>query len=565
MRGKLALKDVMFNFKLLPLAVLVISPVAFAATPLGAGGQMQQIPPSPQPQLVAPALDVKPASQPVSAPQDSATIVVNRILLSGAQVYPESQLLALTGFVPASQLSLAELQGMAAKIATYYRQNGYFVAQAYLPEQDIQNGVVTIAVIEGHYGKVLLNNQASVSDALANNLLSGINSGDVVATGPLENRLLLLSDLPGIKVNSTLVPGAALGSSDLVVNLTPGRRISGSVDADNAGNRYTGANRIGATVNFNEPLGLGDVASLRALTSGAGLNYLRGAYQMQFGKAKAGVSYSALRYELGQEFASLGAHGTAQVASLFGSYPLVRSRNTNLNAGLVLDAKKFQDKVDSTASVADKRAQVLTASLTGNQLDRVGGAGQTAFLLAWSAGNIDLQTPGVQALDAVTARSNGHFNKLGFGLSRLQRVTDTVSVSAALNGQLASKNLDVSEKMELGGMYGVRAYPEGEAYADQGYVLNLEARWQLPKLSTTLPGQLQLIGFIDTGSVTINKNPWAAGPNRRTLSGAGVGINWSETNNFMVRAYYAVKVGNEAATSAPDKSGRFWIQAVKYF
>src|SRR3989339_378211 len=295
----------MFNFKLLPVAVLLIPPVAFAATPLGAGGQMQQIPPSPQPQLVAPALDVKPASQPVSAPQDSATIVVNRILLSGAQVYPESQLLPLTGFVPASQLSLTELQGMAAKIATYYRQNGYFVAQAYLPEQDIQNGVVTIAVIEGHYGKVLLNNQASVSDALANNLLSGINSGDVVATGPLENRLLLLSDLPGIKVNSTLVPGAALGSSDLVVNLTPGRRISGSVDADNAGNRYTGANRIGATVNFNEPLGLGDVASLRALTSGAGLNYLRGAYQMQFGKAKAGVSYSALRYEFGQEFASL--------------------------------------------------------------------------------------------------------------------------------------------------------------------------------------------------------------------------------------------------------------------
>jgi len=52
---------------------------------------------------------------------------------------------------------------------------------------------------------------------------------------------------------------------------------------------------------------------------------------------------------------------------------------------------------------------------------------------------------------------------------------------------------------------------------------------------------------------------------RRTLSGAGVGFNWSDTNNFMVRAYYAVKPGDEAANSAPDKSGRFWIQAVKYF
>jgi hemolysin activation/secretion protein len=185
--------------------------------------------------------------------------------------------------------------------------------------------------------------------------------------------------------------------------------------------------------------------------------------------------------------------------------------------------------------------------------------------LAWSTGNIDLQTPSEQALDAVTAQSNGHFNKLAFSLARLQHVTDNVSLYGAINGQYAWNNLDVSEKMELGGMYGVRAYPEGETYADQGYVINLEARWQLPKLSASLPGQVQLIGFIDTGRATINKNPWSAEPNKRTLSGAGVGVNWYETNNFMVRAYYAVKVGDEAATSAPDKSGRFWIQAVKYF
>jgi hemolysin activation/secretion protein len=171
----------------------------------------------------------------------------------------------------------------------------------------------------------------------------------------------------------------------------------------------------------------------------------------------------------------------------------------------------------------------------------------------------------MQVIDAVTAQSNGHFNKLAFSAARLQSVTESISLFAAINGQLASKNLDVSEKMELGGMYGVRAYPEGEAYADQGYVMTLEARLQVPKFSESMPGQLQLIGFIDTGSVTLNKNPWAEGPYSRTLSGAGIGLNWSETNNFMVRAYYAFKLGDEAANSAPDASGRFWIQAIKYF
>jgi hemolysin activation/secretion protein len=566
LRRKLVPKEIMFTNKLLPLALLMLSPLAFAATPLGAGGQMQQIPPSPRPEMTIPRIEIKPGAQLPDAAPASTQILVTRLDITGAQAYTPERLLVVSGFVPGSQLSLADLQGMVTKITSFYRQNGYFVAQAYLPAQDINQGVVTVAVIEGRYGKVVVNNQSYVANELVDNLMGGLRSGDPVTTVPLEHRLLLLTDLPGVKVNSTLMPGSNLGESDLLVNVLPDRRISGSIDADNAGNRYTGSNRIGATVNFNEPLGLGDVASLRALTSGHGLNYLRGAYQMQFGKATARVAYSALRYELGQEMAAMQAHGSAEVTSLYGSYPLIRSRNDNFYADLNLDLKTFQDKADSIPSVSEKKIQVLTAGMSGNSRDNLWGGGITSQSLAWSTGNIDLQTPGAQALDAATAQSSGHFNKLAFSMSRLQRVNDIVSLSAAINGQLASRNLDSSEKMELGGMYGVRAYPEGETYADQGYVLNLEARWLLPKLSQTLPGQVQLIGFIDTGSVNINTSPWAgSGANQRTLSAVGVGVNWTEHNNFMVRAYYAFKLGSEAATSAPDADGRFWIQAVKYF
>ncbi|MEO6354863.1 MAG: ShlB/FhaC/HecB family hemolysin secretion/activation protein, partial [Burkholderiaceae bacterium] len=492
-------------------------------------------------------------------------IIVNSLKVTGEKAYSEAQLLAVTGFRPGTELTLTDLNAMASKIADYYHRNGYFVAQAYLPAQEIKDGVVTIAVIDGQYGKVTLRNQSNLSDGLANNLLGGINSGDPVTAAPLESRLLLLSDVPGVNVKSTLVPGAAVGTSDLIVDVTPGQRISGEVDADNAGNRYTGENRIGATVNLNNPTGHGDVASLRAMTSGPGLKYARASYQAPLGKATAGVAYSYLDYKLGREFESLDATGTAKVASIYGSYPLIRSRNNNLYAGLAYDDKTFQDKVGLTASVADRKARVLMASLYGDHRDNLGGGGLNAYSLTVSAGNIDLQTPAVRTLDAATAQSNGHFNKLGFSAMRLQSVTDSVSLYAAINGQLASKNLDSSEQMELGGMYGVRAYPEGEAFADEGYVLNLEARLQLPKFSERQPGQMQLIGFADTGTVTVHKNPWQAGSNRRTLSGAGVGLTWAEANNFSVKTYYARKLGNAEATSAPDRSGRFWIQAVKYF
>jgi hemolysin activation/secretion protein len=552
-----------FNPKIIPFALLALSQSLFAQQLPSAGSQIQQIPPAPTPEKAAPAIRIEPVAAPASPASDAVKITVNKLQVTGARIYSEAELVALTGFQPGTELSLGDLRGMAARITGQYRSAGYFVAQAYLPAQDIKDGVVTIAVIEGQYGKVAVRNQSNLSDGLIQSQLGGLNSGDTVAIAPLESRLLLLSDIPGVKVTSTLAPGASAGTSDLIVDVAPGRRVTGSIDADNAGNRYTGEYRLGATVNLNNAAGLGDVASLRLLTTGSGLNYARASYQLQVGKATVGAAYSWLGYELGKEFSYTGATGTAKIASLYGSYPLIRSRNTNLYAGLAFDAKTFQDRIDSVSTVADKKAQVLTASLRGDHRDSLGGGGLNGYSLALSTGNVDLETPELQSRYAL-AQTSGHFNKLGFSAMRLQRVTDSVSLYAGINGQVASKNLDVSEKMELGGMYGVRAYPVGEAYADQGYVLTLEARVRVPT-PVQLPGQVQLIGFVDTGSVTTHKNPWEAGDNRRTLSGAGVGLNWSETNNFMVRAFYARKLGSETAQSAPDKSGRFWIQAVKYF
>ena len=551
--------------KILPFALLAVCQTVFSQQPPNAGSQLQQIPAAPVPQRVAPAIRIEPGSASTAAASDAVKIVVNSLQVTGALTYPEAELVALTGFQPGSELTLADLRGMASKITERYRSNGFFIAQAYLPAQEVSNGVVTIAVVEGQYGKIAVRNQSNLADDLVYSQLDGINTGNAVLMAPLESRLLLLSDLPGVNVTSTLTPGASVGASDMLVDVTPGQRVTGSIDADNGGNRYTGEYRLGATVNLNNAAGRGDVASLRVLTSGSGLNYARGSYQMQFGKATAGVAYSWLGYELGKEFSSLRANGTAKIASIYGGYPLIRSRNTNVYALLAFDAKTFQDRVDTTSTVVDKKVQALMATLRGDHRDRLGGGGLTSYALTGTTGNVDIQTPSVRAFDAATAQSNGHYGKLGFSAMRLQSVTDTVSLYAGVSGQVASKNLDISEKMQLGGINGVRAYPEGEAYADQGYLLTLEARFLVPRFSEQFPGQLQLFGFVDTGRVSLNKNPWDLRDNHRTLSGAGIGLNWSAANNFVVKTSYARKLGSATATSAPDKSGRFWVQAVKYF
>ena len=553
------------NKTLLSIALAAVCQGALAQQP-PTGGALQ-VPPAPAAPRAAPGVRIEPApaAAPTAGGAAQARITVRALRITGMQIYTEAELLAASGFTPGDRLSLGDLQSLAAAITAHYRRNGYFVAQAFLPVQDVRDETVTIAVSEGRLGRVELRNQAGLSDSVALGSLQGLQPGNPIALEPFESRLLLLSDVPGVVVRSTLVPGTTPGTSDLVVELAPGERITGSIDADNAGNRYTGAYRLGATVNVNNPLGLGDVASLRLLTSGDGLRYARGSYQLQVGRGQVGAAYSRLDYRLGREFEPLGAHGTADIASVYGRYPLVRSRNRNLYLQLAFDAKRFEDVVDSVPATSRRNSRVLMTSLYGDSRDELGGGGLSSYFLTWSAGQVDIETPAVRAQDALTARTGGSFHKLSFSAIRLQRLGGPFSLHVGLTGQVASKNLDVSEKMELGGMNAVRAYPEGEAYADQGYLLTVEARMDLPRLWAAQPGHLQLVAFADTGTVRLNREPWLPGDNSRTLSGAGVGASWAEPGNFAIRTFYARKLGNAPATSAPDRSGRFWVQLVKFF
>ena len=417
--------------------------------------------------------------------------------------------------------------------------------------------------MEGQYGQVKVSNTSGLNPALPLALLGGLKPGEVIARPALEKHLLLLSEVPGVRVRSSLVPGHSVGVSDLMVDIVPGPVFNASVDADNAGSPYTGVNRIGATVQMNNPAGQGDLLTLRGLTSGAGLGYARVAYQTPVGRGQVGLAYSELAYDIGQEFSGLQANGQAHTASVFGFYPLIYSGQNKLKLGGSLDSKRFLDRRSAVLSVVDKRVQVATLSLVGEQRGLLGVGGLSHYFLAWSLGK--LQAPSTQSLQGdAAAFSRVRYNKLAFAASHQQPGTADLTYWASLSGQVGSRRLDVSEKMALGGMNGVRAYAEGEAYADDALLLTLEVRkpWQL---ITRLPGRVHVAAFVDVAVGAVKDEPGAAPEARRQLSAAGVGLYWTRSQTFSVKAFYAWKWGHSGATSATDHAGRFGLQAVRYF
>ena len=555
------------KFRLAALLLLSSSLEIGAAEAPSAGSQIQQIPAAPVLERATPALPAAPASAAGAGTLDEASFMVSALRITGARHFTAEELIVTTGFVPDRALTLATLRSYASAITNQYRSAGYFLAQATVPAQDIIAGTVTITVVEGEYGAVVLRNRSSLSDRLALGVLGGLDAGDPIVIGPLESRLLLLSDLPGVRVQSTLVPGASVGASDLVVDVVPDAGLAGSVDVDNAGSRYTGKFRSGATLNLNNPFGRGDVATLRAFTSWQGLDYGRAAYQQKFGLADAGIAYTALSYDLGREFESLEAHGRARISSIYARYPLQRSRRSSMYVLASYDAKSFRDTVDVTAvpTITRKRSSTGMLSVVGDYRDQLGGGGTGRYSVTWSSGQLDIRTPAAQAADALSSRSDGHYNKLGASLARLQRVSASLSVYATLQGQLASRNLDPSEKLALGGEGGVRAYAEGDVYVDEGHAATLELRHDIAMGHQWWTGQLQLAAFVDRASGRLSREVWSAQPNGRTLTGTGIGLNWFDSRQFVVKAYFAHKLGNNDPWQTSNADSRIAISAVKHF
>ena len=527
----------------------------------------QQQPPAIElPRTPPPALQVDQPERPQLQVPPDTRFVVSGLRITGQTAFSENELLMQVQYLVGKEAGLAELEQGAARISRYYQAHGYVVARAYLPAQEIRDGKVEIAVLEGRIGRVVINNRSRVNDEFIASRMDGLQ-GQLLRNETIDPRVRLIYGLAGIGSQSQILlePGTKVGDANLVLQLAPAPLVTGSVELDNHGNRFTGGDRLSGQINVQSPTGAGDVFSVRVTEGDPGLGLYRLSYQLPAGASglRLGADVSQVNYRLGRDFAPLGANGTADTWLFYASYPLLLGRTYSVNAQASYQQTDLHDEVDATSTVTDKASGVGTFAITGAWQDAFAGGGTSTVSISYGAGELNIKSPVARAIDDLTARTHGSYQKLNLGLTRLQRLTERVSLYVQYTDQLANKNLDSWEKISLGGPNGVKAYPPGEASGDSGYLLNTEIRYTLSK--GWFSGQTQLLALLDTGEVTVNKNQFAAGTNQRRLSSAGVGVNWMGARGIQLRLLVAHKLGNERATADTDQAMWGWLQLVKRF
>lgn len=486
--------------------------------------------------------------------EDPGPIPVKTIRVADSSVFSAETLEVLVADLKGGLRTLGELQSGARRITAYYRRAGYFLARAYVPKQQMADGVVTIAVLEGKLDKVQVENASRLSATSVDSHLATLEPGSILQKAPTERALLLLSDLPGIGgVDSRLGPGANTGESVLVANVKAAALWSGRLEADNYGSLYSGRYRLGGSVDANSPLGYGERFSARLLASDDGLAFGRLAAQVPLGAdgLTLGAALGHTEYSLGETFSALDAVGQSDTAELELRYPLVRSTAFNVYAQGGLQYRKLRDEIRSTDTRTDKHATIGTAGVTIDWRDNWLGGGASQVNLTLSGGDLEIETAEAAALDAAGARTEGGFAKAVLSVDRQQALVGKLSLAARASAQWSDGNLDSSEKFTLGGPYGIRAYPVAEGAGDRGWQATVELRY-------ALMDQLSASVFYDVGEITVNARPYLATDNTRGLSGFGLGL----AGSYKALDWRLATAWRHTGTSEsePDKTPRLWAQ-----
>lgn len=487
---------------------------------------------------------------------DQTAIWVSKVQIEGNHQIKTEILYALVHHLENKNNVLADLQIATEQITLFYKKQGYFLAKAYIPKQKLENGVLSIRVLEGQLGKVILNNQSNIQDKTIYRYTNQIPVNQALQQQRANKTLLMISDVSGVgKIQANLQAGENTGQTDLVLDILAGKQFFGRIGFDNSGSTYTGQYRFSGYLESNSLMGYGEKLSIQLL--GSNQDLVSGGLSVQFPISGSGIwlggGYSRTEYELGEQFKLLDANGTSENFNFHLMYPIIRSQETNLNLKLLFEKRKLFDEIAVTDTQTSKQIEAARIALNFSHIDEwgvgtaKGGMNQLEFIT--TVGKLDIQSLSALNIDRLSARTQGNFSKYELKLSRQQRLMISTWLTAEIYGQIASKNLDSAEKFSFNHM---RAYPAAEGLGDQGWGASISIYYQLnPFINVFL--------FQDNGQIQQNKHVYLAEKNSRYLGSVGVGIGGGY-QDFDYNATVAWREMLEAKSDT-DRNPRLLLQA----
>jgi len=487
---------------------------------------------------------------PVPEMEDKTCHHVNRIVFQGAEHLSWSVKDKLASFYQGRCLTLLRINNLVRETTNAYITRGYVTSQAWLPEQDIAGGELTVAVSEGRVEGISLDGQETLALKMA---FPGL-VGHVLNLRDIEQGMEQLNRLPSQQVAIDIQPGKRPGYSSVALRRTSTRLpVSVSFGADNGGQKSTGTGQMNAGVVLDNPLRLADQWSLsasrddafhhdrrsRSLSGGVTLpyGYWLFSYQAAWNDFYQHIPIQDARYRYA---------GNAVVQRLDVNRTLLRDGRQKLALDLGVSRRRTENKL---AGQRLTNSSVTVASLSaGLNYSRTLSGGYLTLNPTVSHGLSGLGASRDDPAAPYAARSK--FRKLSLSASYFYPLTPSLYYLTSAYGQASADNLYSGERISLGGQYSVRGFKEQYLTGNRGAYWRNELNWQLGPVPVI--GDVSLTAALDGGWLRSETHQVDGG----SVAGAALGL--AINNRWFNQAFTVGKPLAHPNSLQPDRWVAYW-------
>lgn len=476
----------------------------------------------------------------------SRTLFIADVDLVGNSIFDKDTLRKLVAEDMGKNLTFNQIKSLALKIESFYHEKGYLIVKVIIPKQQMKAGsALKIQILEGKLGKVMVtgNNRYS-TDSVVETLYAFTEQGKPFTIEEMEVPLVLLNSRSGIKVTSTLVPGAEPGETDVNIEVKEDARVTGSLEFNNFGATDSGEYRIIPYIALPNLLGFGDELNAFGVISPDFIEswYVQGNYSCPIGVY--GTAFNAYfgkgNNQIGNDYAILDIAGKSLLWGSGFSQRFVFSERTSLDLQAWFEWTDTDQEMLGTVTIKDKIRKIRV----GGNFDHTDSWGRTftSFFIYQGLGN---NLGGMENDSSLSSRSyagaDNNFTKFVLSVMRLQPFTSRFYGIFNVTGQYSLNPLVSVEQMYSGGANTVRGQPQSCFTGDDGIIANAEIRYRILMESSPY---LQLAVFFDHATTHI-KDPVIGQKSWSSISGAGVGLRAEVFDCLDLRFDVAVPVGQK--------------------
>ena len=464
-------------------------------------------------------------------------IVVKQFQIVGSSVFTEGELNRAVKSYRDRPLTLPELFQARDTITKLYTDRGYVNSGAFIPPQELNNGTVKIAVLEGKLEGINVSGTKHLSQGYVFSRIETA-AGTPVNVESLLAALQLLRLDPLIEnISAELSAGIRPGTSLLDIEVEEADVFNFSTSFNNNRSPSVGTNQRSLGLNHGNLFGFGDQLNLN-YTNTNGSNSFDFTYAVPVnaknGTVRAGFGINSNNV-IEDPFTALDIESQSRYYELNLRQPIILKPNQEFALGMSFSRIESdtqlanQDSFLSRGANSEGETRISAIRLSQeyvNREDRQVLAFRSRFSI------------GIDAFDATSNEDQPDSTFFAWqGQSQwVKKLDEDFLFLLRGNIQLAGGALVPLEQFRVGGVNSVRGYRQDLALGDNGIFTSAELRIPILRFKK-INSLVQIAPFFDLGTIWNNDDLEI---NNSTLPAIGVGLNFSGGNNFNARLDWGI-------------------------